>query len=292
MRAIIGGMAILLGVQAQAQPPASEARPPQPLEPLLSYFSMDDYPETAVQRHAQGNVLFTLIVDRRGVPSRCIVDQSANDPYLDRGTCAIMMTRVRFAPARNARGRTVEGRYSNRVRWVLPDRITLPAGTVPLTPLRVMTVSGVRAGEIYCRAEIDGQDVPSPAGDRCSAMQESGTAARLRRIGRDVELTNIIALELDDRGSPFDRVDRGELISELAARLTISPDGRTAECRPTIRRIIRRIPGLNDDGNACAIPLANGSMRFYLGASAPAEPKFATVRIRLYLREAGAAPVR
>lgn len=292
MRAIIGTAAIALAAQAQAQSRGPEAQAAQPLEPLHHYFSTDDYPAAAVQRQAQGTVSFTLVVNRQGVPSRCIIDQSSSDADLDRTTCAILM-RVRFAPARTARGRAVEGRFSNQIRWVLPERTLLPPGTVPLLPFRTTTIGGIRAGEFYCRTVMDDQPLPAAALVFCGPLDVvDGGQGVLRALGRDAELTRVSLMEPDNARPPIDPGDHGELIVELAARLTISPDGRVADCRTIQRRIVRLLQGMDEPENICATRLAGDTTRFYLGEPVPTEPQFATIRIRFYLREIGAAPAR
>lgn len=288
MRAIIGAAAILFPAQAQAQSRGTEA---QPLEPLHHYFSTDDYPEAAVQRQAHGTVSFTVVVSRRGVPSRCIIDQSSSEADLDRATCAILM-RVPFAPARTARGRAIDGRFSNQVRWVLPEPTILPAGTIPLIPFRITATGGIRAGEFHCRTAVDGHPLPAPALADCDPLELDGGKRALRALGRNAELTRVTVMEPDNARPPTDPDDHGELIAELVARLTISPDGGVADCR-TVQRSIFRLPqGMDEPVNICATRLGGNTTRFYLGEPVPTEPQFATVRIRLYLRDGGAAPAR
>lgn len=210
---------------AQAGTPA---RPAHSLQPLESYFSSDDYPAQAQRRGAEGIIHFTVIIDRLGTPVRCIVDRSSNDPDLDRTTCDILTSRVRFRPARDARGRAVESRFSNRVRWVLPETATLP-----FEPVRyVTTMHAAPGGGVSC--STNGPHDPHEHGspDECGTLAGTGAGQILRRITAEATITAIYGMVPE--GSPVPAGEAsgyGSMFARSEALLTVAPDGRVTECQ-------------------------------------------------------------
>ena len=88
---------------------------------LGSYLSADDYPAAALRNNEQGVVTFQLDVEPTGRVGGCQVLQSSGSATLDSTTCRIMRSRVRYMPARNARGEAVADRDRAVVRWALPS---------------------------------------------------------------------------------------------------------------------------------------------------------------------------
>ena len=82
-------------------------------------FGRDMYPHEALRRGEEGRVVARLAIGADGRPTGCSVVESSRSDSLDRVTCRIGSTRLRFEPARNAAGRPVPGRYDLPVRWVL-----------------------------------------------------------------------------------------------------------------------------------------------------------------------------
>jgi TonB family protein len=112
------------GPAARSQATRSAARrhlPARAKANLASYLSDDDYPAEAIRNEEQGTVQFTLHVTAEGAVGRCEVIASSGSAILDGTTCRIMVERVRFEPARDARGRAVPDRVTSRLRWVLPQ---------------------------------------------------------------------------------------------------------------------------------------------------------------------------
>jgi protein TonB len=93
--------------------------PPHPAL-MASYFSDLDYPLSAIGKREQGTVEFCVRIGLDGLVSDCAVLRSSGFADLDEATCAIARARMRFTPAHDAGGRTVEDGVISRVRWVLP----------------------------------------------------------------------------------------------------------------------------------------------------------------------------
>ena len=88
---------------------------------LAQMFSTDDYPMEAIRREEQGTVAFRLNVNRRGGVSECAITSSSGSAALDKQTCQILTQRASFEPARNTHGNRVDGTYTGRIRWELPE---------------------------------------------------------------------------------------------------------------------------------------------------------------------------
>jgi|GEM_PF-3325243 len=112
-------------------PPPPDPRTPvvraRPLVPLVSVVTADDYPAAALRAGAEGRVRVRLEISRQGRVGGCVVLASSGHSILDSATCRIFTERARFAPARNARGRTVADAVTAGVVWRFPDELPPPA---------------------------------------------------------------------------------------------------------------------------------------------------------------------
>jgi TonB family protein len=111
-------LAALLPAAAFAGAPQQRARSSASLATL---FSDADYPESAVRNQEQGSVAFRLRVGADGRPAGCSVTGSSGSTILDTTTCALLMERARFEPARDGRGRATTDELNGRIVWRLPD---------------------------------------------------------------------------------------------------------------------------------------------------------------------------
>ena len=101
------------------------AAAPEKPEPLVQE---GDYPAEALKKGEQGEVRFMLTVTVDGRVRACEIVASSGSRSLDATTCRIVAKRARFAPARDAQGKPIEGKYPGRINWVLPGAATVPAG--------------------------------------------------------------------------------------------------------------------------------------------------------------------
>lgn len=109
--------AAMIGSVAYASEPEGQAA--EPVAPLNSHITSDDYPAEAVAKEEQGTVQFLLTIDVDGQPTDCVVTNSSGSSSLDSASCLIMMERARFRPARNAAGKPTNGTYQSRISWRL-----------------------------------------------------------------------------------------------------------------------------------------------------------------------------
>ena len=87
---------------------------------LVSYFNYGDYPPAALRAGEHGRVAFRLLIGTDGRVKRCEVTASSGSQALDRTTCAILLVRARYTPARDPEGNVIEGVDNAHVTWRLP----------------------------------------------------------------------------------------------------------------------------------------------------------------------------
>lgn len=85
-----------------------------------SWATTDDYPQKAIVQEKQGTTGFRVTVGTDGRVVDCQVTSSSGSPELDDATCKNVSRRARFKPALE-NGQPVQGSYSSRIRWVLPE---------------------------------------------------------------------------------------------------------------------------------------------------------------------------
>jgi TonB family protein len=245
---------------------------------LNGYFSADDYPEAALRQHAQGTTAFSLDIDPEGAITRCTITHSSGDASLDAATCSILVSRVRYQPARDRRGRAVAGSDNGRVTWRLP----------PLPPFRPeRSVSVLRSdgtGGLTCAVTINGapqQDVPP---ERCGPLGRTGADRILRQMRTPTEVTAIVMTGPADAG--IERVDAdeaslGTLQFDVVAEFPIQPDGRVGGCQ-TIRRNIVEAAAASVAPDFCARRAATDGPMFE--ASTGRAARVARYRAALYVK--------
>lgn len=100
-----------------APPPAHAPTSPRLLTEIVG---PDDYPMALIQTGAQGRVGFRIRVASDGAPAACEIFETSGYPMLDAHTCALVMQRARFEPARDEQGAPVLSLVRSSVRWVIP----------------------------------------------------------------------------------------------------------------------------------------------------------------------------
>lgn len=91
--------------------------PPRPLKPLGSYLSWEDYPTQAIREGAGGTARVTLMIDEKGYPKDCLVEQTSGIATLDAMSCYTLKARAKFEPAKDADGKPVRSTYSQGITW-------------------------------------------------------------------------------------------------------------------------------------------------------------------------------
>jgi TonB family protein len=92
----------------------------QPKGNPSSWINTNDYPIAALREERQGTVSFQLTIDPRGLVNECFIRQSSGHSDLDNLTCALLIERGRFEPARDGSGAALTSSWSSRVRWEIP----------------------------------------------------------------------------------------------------------------------------------------------------------------------------
>jgi periplasmic protein TonB len=87
------------------------------------WATQDDYPLEALENEWEGVTAFKLDVDVNGDVTRCEVTSSSSHAALDNRTCDLLLSRAKFYPAKDAKGRAVSSTYSNRIRWEMPEGV-------------------------------------------------------------------------------------------------------------------------------------------------------------------------
>jgi TonB family protein len=87
--------------------------------PAYEWFSADDYPSNMVRGGYQGIVNFRIIVDEKGNPTSCHIQESTRPKEFDEAVCKAVLKRARFEPALDAQGKPVPSYWRQTVRFVL-----------------------------------------------------------------------------------------------------------------------------------------------------------------------------
>lgn len=101
--------------RGSGEPPEIQAVPSR-----RTYVTNDDYPAAALRAEEQGTTAVRITVSAHGMPTDCAVTESSGSARLDSTTCALLMRRIHFVPARDAAGRATQGSFTVRYRWSLP----------------------------------------------------------------------------------------------------------------------------------------------------------------------------
>lgn len=83
---------------------------------LASYFTDDDYPAIALDRHQGGTVKFALLIGEDGRVADCTIIETSGVAALDTQACALIRLRARFHPATRG-GRPTKDAAIGRVTW-------------------------------------------------------------------------------------------------------------------------------------------------------------------------------
>ncbi len=158
-------------------PPASPRPNPIPKGNPGMWANTNDYPSKALQNELEGTTGFSVTVGPDGRVTECQIVASSGSPDLDQATCMNVTRRARFDPALDLSGKPISGRYQNRVRWQIPESVSmgslpLQSNSYPRSP-QLVNLSSLR---------IAAEDYPSAA---LAALQQGVT---------------VFSLEIDDGG--------------------------------------------------------------------------------------------
>lgn len=204
---------------------------------LVSLFSDEDYPTTALRRNQQGMVGVRLTVGRSGRVTRCVVIKSSHVASLDAVTCQVLVTRARFEPARDRRGRPVIDDYSQRVKWRIPtgDWETPPAAVVPFVDwLSRATFTVTAEGASQCTLSDENTPTPFRIGT-CADLADAAKEAAAQRpleIKTPYRIEFALRFSLGERAIAIPSASNTTRRSISAAQLQIDRRGVVAACDP------------------------------------------------------------
>ena len=143
-----------------------------------------DYPAGAKERHEEGAVAFFLLINPEGKVERCSITQSSGFPELDKRTCAAMLVRPRFKPARDATDAPAYGTYWASVFWRHPDnRRRPPEGALPNPPSDLeLHVQSLPAGAQIERVTIAVQINPTGQIISCEPLSRDKSSTKLADV--------------------------------------------------------------------------------------------------------------
>ena len=102
-----------------APKPVVAAQGATPKGNRLSWFSNDDYPESAKREgFDQGVTGVTLVINEQGKVESCAIAQTSGNDALDQVTCRLFQRRGRYNPARAEGGAAMKQTLNDRVKWV------------------------------------------------------------------------------------------------------------------------------------------------------------------------------
>ncbi len=87
---------------------------------LVMIFSTNDYPSSAIRGRQQGTAGVYFRIGTDGRVSDCRVAEPSGSAVLDAQTCAIIVRRARYQPAKTKTGERVASIGFQRIRWEMP----------------------------------------------------------------------------------------------------------------------------------------------------------------------------
>jgi TonB family protein len=81
------------------------------------FITNDDYPERALRAGEEGSVVVRVRVEPDGRVGECVPISSSGSEAIDRRTCHIFTSRVRYEPALDAQGNPVAAMMVSRITW-------------------------------------------------------------------------------------------------------------------------------------------------------------------------------
>lgn len=177
--AIVAFVTLVMPTDAGASAKTDKVVPPVPLH-VEEWLGPDTYPVEAIRNGEEGRVVVALSIDATGKPVSCRNDVESGSPTLDRETCEIVLTKGRFEPARDHRGRPVAVQYFMPIRWKLPA----DDGLRPIGPIDLLQEATVSPDDeiLSCTGKIDGKE------QAVATYECNGPAPMIRGIRQALKL--------------------------------------------------------------------------------------------------------
>ncbi len=199
---------------------------PVPIDPA-SWVTNDDYPVAALQKGLFGTVEVAFAVDDTGRATACTTVKSSGSAILDSATCAAMMPRARFEPARDANGKAVAGTSPRRVRWQNPA--DAPQLLIPYASVSRITV-GANGQVSNCETRFAGEK--GVQFDVCARYGDAYPAGDIVRGYGPGVLTFALSQTIEG-ASPLPNVPTSDMPPNWTSeeRLAIDAAGIVTQCR-------------------------------------------------------------
>lgn len=134
------------------------------------WFTFDDYPMKAFEKHWEGVTGIELLVSPDGSVASCTVTQPSGHAVLDEETCKLARIRGRFQPARGPNGEAVYGVYKSHVTWAMPGHSLNAASAADLeVSLNRLPAGTTQPAAVAVAYALDAQGHASG----CAAMPDS-----------------------------------------------------------------------------------------------------------------------
>jgi len=138
--------------------------------PPLPWFTFDDYPMKAFEKHWEGVTGFELLVAPDGSVANCTVTRPSGHDVLDEETCKLAKIRGRFQPARGPAGQAVYGVYRSQVTWAMPGDSLNAASAADLeVSLNKLPAGTTQPAAVTVAYSVD----PQGNATDCAAMPDS-----------------------------------------------------------------------------------------------------------------------
>ncbi|OYU01071.1 MAG: hypothetical protein CFE36_12795 [Sphingomonadaceae bacterium PASS1] len=106
-------------------PEKGRERSPIPKNNPGTWANTGDYPRLALREFREGITGFTVDVSVDGRVTKCAITSSSRHADLDKVTCDNVTARAQFYPGKDKNGVATTGSYSNRVRWQIPEVLSM-----------------------------------------------------------------------------------------------------------------------------------------------------------------------
>lgn len=87
------------------------------------HISTNDYPPQALREGMEGETRAIITIGTDGRVTDCRIRKSSGHALLDTHTCALLVQRFVFDPARDAHGESIAVQVIQPISWILPDEM-------------------------------------------------------------------------------------------------------------------------------------------------------------------------
>ncbi|QIG80064.1 energy transducer TonB [Stakelama tenebrarum] len=196
----------------------------------------DDYPIEARRNGEEGVTVVRYRIGTDGTVEKCSILQSSGSELLDTRSCALIVERFRYIPARNAEGAPVAETRTQPINWEIDWDLYEPAPAAAVTGSAVLTAKIGADGETRS-CSIDAlPELEQLMGAACeSELLPPGIAGKLTE---PVAIRLIMAQAFDSDPLPMPEILPGYSVAVLtSAVMQLDETGRVATCTITTKEL-------------------------------------------------------